>query len=64
MVRKIVYGWVSQSFDDQGHCFRQEFLASDEGQYEDEDGEELEDERDFYYPFNMIQPNYNYNPPI
>lgn len=63
MYVKITYGWVSQSFDSQGHCFRQEFLASDEVQYEDEDGEPVE-EREVYFPYSMMQPNYNYNPPL
>ena len=53
--RKITIGWVTQVFDDAGKCVEQEFTAGDEVNYEDHNGNIIEEWND-YYPFYMIQP--------
>ena len=64
MINKITTGFVVQQFDDKGCCTTQEFVAGDQVDWEDENGETIEienqpcdDDRDqWYYPFEMIQP--------
>lgn len=56
---KITIGFVSQRFDSEtGKCISQEFIAGDDVQYEDEEGEPLGDlsNEETYFPFNMEQP--------
>jgi hypothetical protein len=55
MITKTSDGYVEQVFDDNGKCISQRFVAVDSVEYTDEDGEIIE-QRDFYYPFDMAQP--------
>ena len=62
MINKITTGFVVQQFDDKGRCIEQEFIAGDEVDWEDENGETIpiEDQPDsdeWYYPFEMKQPD-------
>ena len=62
MKSKITVGFVVQQFDDKGRCIYQEFVAGDEVNWETEEGEaiEIEDQPDldeWYYPFEMKQPD-------
>lgn len=56
---KITVGFVSQQYDSEtGKCIFQEFIAGDEIEYEDENGNPVEDfpENEEYFPFEMEQP--------
>jgi hypothetical protein len=68
IVRKITHGWVIQKFDTHtGKFVSQEFVAGDECEYEDEDGEtvdselfesvDAEDGEEVYLSFDMVQPD-------
>jgi hypothetical protein len=62
MLKKITIGFVVQEFDDKGRCLSQEFVAGDQVDWENEDGEaiEIEDQPDrdeLYYSFEMVQPD-------
>ena len=54
---KITDGFVIQSYDEDGNCVAQEFIAGDPVDWENEDGNPIviapEHE---YYPFHMVQP--------
>jgi hypothetical protein len=54
--KKITTGFVIQTFDDNGDCTNQEFVAGDQVEYEDIDGEPFDVPADHYQPFEMIQP--------
>lgn len=57
MRKKVTNGYVIQTFDDEGKCLDQEFIAEDGCTWEDEYGEELhEDIEHDYFPFHMVQP--------
>tara|TARA_Y100000034_G_scaffold85892_2_gene102973 strand:+ start:1007 stop:1342 length:336 start_codon:yes stop_codon:yes gene_type:complete len=65
IVKKITTGFVIQTFaTEQGVFVRQEFVAGDECDYEDEDGSPLETidafkdtkGKEAYLPFEMVQP--------
>lgn len=62
-IRKITNGYVVQLYDkERGQFVSQEFIASDEVDYEDEDGKSLGDDdrvllEDSYLPYEMAQPN-------
>ena len=58
---KMTIGFVIQTFNDEGECLSQEFMASDEITYELEDGTVISQEDmpfggDEYFPFDMVQP--------
>lgn len=55
MKNKITYGFVVQSFNDEGQCMRQDFVAGDEVNWEDDVGNPI-DEEDFYESYDMVQP--------
>jgi hypothetical protein len=56
--RKITTGFVIQEFSDDGKPISQEFIAGDEVDYENEDGEAIDmPENDTYLPFEMVQPS-------
>ena len=66
LLKKITHGFVIQVFDpSKGRWISQEFVAGDETEYEDENGETIDD-LDFteqagggeepYLPFDMVQP--------
>ncbi len=70
IIKKITVGWVVQTFDtDNGQLVEQCFHASDQVDYENEQGESIdatEDHdpnyrmiEDLYYPFDMIQARYD-----
>tara|TARA_Y100000034_G_scaffold112241_1_gene146032 strand:- start:58 stop:507 length:450 start_codon:yes stop_codon:yes gene_type:complete len=69
MLKKITVGFVIQNFDPKTRKFvSQEFVAGDQVNYEDENGEEVDDDLfchevpgqnfmpEVYLPFNMVQP--------
>lgn len=57
IVKKITVGFVIQEFDtDLGKFTSQEFVASDEVEIENSDGETLEDIELPYLSFDMVQP--------
>ena len=59
IIKKITSGFVIQDFDtDTGKFVRQEFVASDDCQYEDEKGNEIEGDplKEIHFPFDMVQP--------
>ena len=60
MITKTTTGFVTQTYDDKGKCTGQEFVAGDQVDWEDENGEPV-DECDYdvtfeYQPFDMVQP--------
>jgi hypothetical protein len=57
MYKKITYGFVVQEFADEGACSEQSFVAGDQVEYEDADGNPIDvPEKEQYQPFNMEQP--------
>ena len=63
LINKITTGFVIQVFDTELKRFvSQEFMAGDDCQYEDKDGEPVDrklletDGKEAYLPFDMVQP--------
>jgi hypothetical protein len=63
--RKITTGYVTQVYDDNGHCIEQEFTAGDDVIWEDEGGDAIdtpvftESRQPYVYqPFEMVQPQH------
>jgi len=57
LVKKVTVGFVIQTYDkDTGKCVGQEFMAGDQVDYEDENGEAVSWQESEYQPFDMIQP--------
>jgi len=55
--KKITVGFVIQDFDDNGNCVAQEFVAGDQVDYEDEEGNPVDvDVSKEYHPYDMVQP--------
>ena len=52
MQRKITTGFVVQVYED-GKCKGQEFVAGDQIEWEDEDGNPIDEPDHEYQPFNM-----------
>lgn len=53
--RKITYGYVVQTFDDNGKCIEQHFVAGDSVEWEDESLEPISADTDCeYQPFHMV----------
>ena len=58
MIQKYTTGYVIQNYDETGKCVSQEFIASDEVSWENEEGESIDYPSDAeYFPMEMIQPN-------
>ena len=59
-MHKITHGYVKQTFDENGCCLSQEFVAGDEVEWEDLPGPTtsvLKYHTDpLYHPFDMVQP--------
>jgi hypothetical protein len=56
IVKKITTGWVIQVYDTENEKFiSQKFVAGDEVEYEDEEGEKVK-YFESYLPFDMVQP--------
>ena len=54
MFFKITYGYVVQTFSDKGICIAQEFIAGDQVEYENINGEPIDcPESEQYQPFEM-----------
>lgn len=53
--KKITHGWVEQSYDKNGKCYRQEFFAGDIVTWEDKHGP-IHPLKYTYQPFTMMQP--------
>ena len=58
--RKITYGFVTQTFGEDGKCTGQEFVAGDQCEFEDVDGESIDEQDEEYQPYNMVQPGVDY----
>ena len=43
MFTKVIYGFVVQSYDDDGEFMGQDFVGNDDYQYEDEQGEPMDE---------------------
>jgi hypothetical protein len=61
LYNKVTIGFVVQTFNDEGECLSQEFMASDETTYELEDGTAINQEDmpfggNEYFSFDMVQP--------
>ena len=63
LIKKIITGFVIQELDTDKHAFvSQEFIAGDQIDYEDRNGQSVEpsrfivDGQEAYLPFEMIQP--------
>ena len=54
--RKITYGWVVQTFDDEGKLIEQEFVVGDHVDWEGDDLEPLTEIPNYSAPFSMVQP--------
>lgn len=54
--RKISYGHVIQTFNDDGKCIEQEFVAGDQVEWEDENDGFIPTPVHDYQPFHMVQP--------
>jgi hypothetical protein len=55
--RKITVGFVVQEFDENGLPVFQEFISSDEVNYENEFGEHIpRPDNEEYLPYHMVQP--------
>lgn len=52
MIVKFTMGYVKQEFNDDGTLVKQEFIATDSSQFEDEHGRSI-DPVDFYHNFDM-----------
>ena len=54
-VHKYITGFVKQVFDENGKFLRQEFIESEDVQFEDEAGDPIDvDESKFYHPCPVI----------
>lgn len=56
MKKKFTDGFVIQTFDENGKCIHQEFVAGDTVDYEDENGNPIDMFEHDYQPFDMVQP--------
>ncbi|MDR3707173.1 MAG: hypothetical protein P4L33_02650 [Capsulimonadaceae bacterium] len=57
MHKKIVVGFVVQTFDADNRCIAQEFVAGDTIDYENEEGEPIPvPDAEAYFPMDMVQP--------
>ena len=54
---KTTYGFVTQTFDEDGKCTHQEFVAGDQCDYEDMESNVIDEQGEQYQPYHMIQPN-------
>lgn len=59
MYKKITVGFVVQTYNDEGNCISQEFIAGDDVTYENSQGEPIDSSEvdDKYQPFDMVQPS-------
>jgi len=65
-MKKITVGFVVQDYNENGECTGQEFVAGDQVDWEDDDGEEINSPGDEYFsyqPFDMVQPTHIAYPP-
>ncbi len=58
MKNKTTIGFVTQFYDDEGKCTSQEFVAGDQVDWEDEDGETCDVPEHEYHTFDMVQPDH------
>jgi hypothetical protein len=56
MKDKITVGFVIQTYDKKGNCIKQEFVAGDQVDWENEVGEPIDPPKHTYFPLDMIQP--------
>jgi len=60
IINKITYGFVVQTFDSQtGKCLEQEFIAGDQVDFEDRNGQQVDDDEitdGLHCPFEMKKP--------
>ncbi len=56
-MKKITTGFVIQTYNDNGKCTSQEFIAGDQVDWETDDGQPIEAPgNEEYQPFDMVQP--------
>lgn len=56
-MKKITTGFVIQEYDKNGKCTTQDFIASDQVDWEDDLGDPVgPPSKTEYFPFHMIQP--------
>lgn len=53
-MKKFTSGYVVQIFDDAGKCIDQHFIAGDQVEWEDEEGDPCEAPEHEYQPFEMV----------
>ena len=61
LYKKIVNGYVIQTFNEEGQCLSQRFSVADDPSFELEDGNEINEANmpfggNEYFPFDMVQP--------
>lgn len=56
-MKKITVGFVIQEFNDDGKCLSSQFVAGDQVDWEDDDGNSIEPiANESYHPLEMVQP--------
>lgn len=57
VVRKIIFGYIVQSFNEKGECIAQQFVDNANIEYENVEGEILDGVPELQdFPLNMVQP--------
>lgn len=56
MKKKTTYGFVTQTFNDDGTLRSQDFTAGDQVEWEDKNGDACDEQDNAYAPFEMKQP--------
>jgi len=64
-MKKITVGFVVQDYNENGECTGQEFVAGDQVDWEDENGDIIvPPQNEAYQPFEMVQPTHICYPPV
>jgi hypothetical protein len=58
MFKKITVGFVIQDYNEDGICTKTQFVASDQVDWENDEGDPVDvPSQHTYFPFEMVQPN-------
>jgi len=57
MMTKITVGFVIQDYNEDGICTSAEFVAGDQVDWENDEGNPVDEPSHTYFPFEMVQPN-------
>ena len=58
IISKVTHGFVIQTYETDGKCIAQEFIAGDDCSWEDEEGSIIEEPSNAeYMPYHMVQSN-------